>query len=477
MTDIHGDAPDGGMGPDLQIGDAGGGDVDSSDADGGSDGVEAGLPLMEKQSFTVAATVTFRHRGPGTPPMMPVPAMMEMMLRLDPVDRQLVIGAQGVARVVRLRPATGGAFENMAPFMLPVRGTGACSASVTVDKLTIDATSRWLSAQGTGVASVIYGDVVFSYDATMTMAGPRDSTGPSLGENVDGVDPLGALGLSVSEPVASAAARLVLGNERVELAPSRADDQVVGFVKPMALALRYGSAYQVEVDAWSDLAQNAGRPLPKLTTQALPELSPEDGFESAGAALGGAAVVQDPDYPVLAGDKSVLVTPHFSGVFSPRFTVRLARSANDVVVRLTLRPVGLYPPTVSTYGVSLRIAVPGGTIVNATLPMNEDVPTTLPGVSRPALAIGAARTVEIALPAMTGPEIVFDLSSQTREGCGLFPPTAGYLLDDLRIDDPVAQAAGAGGFLESASSFIIDAGRQSDDTTRDLRDLTLLYRR
>ena len=49
-------------------------------------------------------------------------------------------------------------------------------------------------------------------------------------------------------------------------------------------------------------------------------------------------------------------------------------------------------------------------------------------------AIGAARTVEIALPAMTGPEIVFDLSSQTLEGCGLFPRTAGYLLDDLRID-------------------------------------------
>ena len=146
-------------------------------------------------------------------------------------------------------------------------------------------------------------------------------------------------------------------------------------------------------------------------------------------------VVQSPDYPVLAGNKSVLVTPrHFSGVSSPRFTVRLTRAANDVVVRVTLRPVGLYSPTVSTYGVNLRIAVPGGTIVSATLPMNEDVPTTLPGVSRPALAIGAARTVEIALPPMTGPEIVFDLSSQPLEGCGLFPPTAGYLLDDLRID-------------------------------------------
>jgi hypothetical protein len=34
---------------------------------------------------------------------------------------------------------------------------------------------------------------------------------------------------------------------------------------------------------------------------------------------------------------------------------------------------------------------------------------------------------------MTGPEIVFDLRTQF-QGCGLFPPAPGYLLDDLRID-------------------------------------------
>ena len=178
--------------------------------------------------------------------------MMEMMLRLDPVGRRLIVGAPAVARVVRLRPATGTAFETTAPFMMPVRGTGACSATVTIDSLTVDARSNWLSGQGTGVASVVYGDVVFPFDASLTLAGPRDSTGPSLGENVAGVDPLGALALTISEPVASAAARLVLGGERVDLPPSRDADQIVGFTKPLALALRYGSAYQVEADAWSD---------------------------------------------------------------------------------------------------------------------------------------------------------------------------------------------------------------------------------
>jgi hypothetical protein len=146
-------------------------------------------------------------------------------------------------------------------------------------------------------------------------------------------------------------------------------------------------------------------------------------------------VVQAPDYPVLAGQKSVMVTPRYlSGTTSPRFTVRLARAANDAVVRVTLRPLGVYSSTVSTYGVGLRIAVPGGSIVNVMLPASESVPTTFAIASGPALAIGAPRTVEIPLPAMTGPEIVFDLSTHAPEGCGLFPPTAGYLLDDLRID-------------------------------------------
>ena len=420
-------------------GDVGGLDADGRDGgpdgDGGADVPEVGPPLMSEQSFTVTAAVTFRPQGPSGPELRQ-PATIEMMLRLDPAGRRLVIGAGGVARAVGLRPAAGSTFETTESFMIPAPVTGVCSSIVTVEKLTLDAASNWLSAQGTGVANVIYGDVVVRYDATLSLAGPRDSTGPSLGEKVEAVDPLAALALSVSEPVASgAAARLVFGNDRVELVPSHSADLIVGFAKPMALALRYASTYQVQADAWSDLAQNAGRPLPTLTTLPLPALSPEDGFESAGSTLGGATVVQAPDYPVLAGQKSVMVTPRYlSGTTSPRFTVRLARAANDAVVRVTLRPLGVYSPTVSTYGVGLRIAVAGGSIVNVMLPASESVPTTFAIASGPALAIGAARTVDIPLPAMTGPEIVFDLSTHGPEGCGLFPPTAGYLLDDLRID-------------------------------------------
>ena len=43
------------------------------DGDGGGDAGEVGPPLMAEQSFTVAATVTFRPQGPGAPGMMPHP--------------------------------------------------------------------------------------------------------------------------------------------------------------------------------------------------------------------------------------------------------------------------------------------------------------------------------------------------------------------------------------------------------------------
>jgi hypothetical protein len=402
------------------------------DREGGTDGLDAGPALMSEQSFTVAATISF----PGPTAQKPPTFTIELMLRLDPVGHRLVVGAPGGARAVRVRPATGSTFETMEPFMIPGSLGGYCGFTITVDKLTIDAGPNGLSAQGTGVANAVTGgDILVRYDAVLSLVGPRDSIGPSLGEDIEGVDPLAALALTASEPVASGAtARLVLGGARVQLEGSRAADLIVGFAKPMQVALRYSSTYQVEVDTWSDLAQNAGRALPKLTTQALPELSPEDGFESAGPTLGGAHVVQAPDYPVLAGKKSVLLTPHnLINPRSSRFTVRLARAANDAVVRVTLRPLGV-SDSPSTIGVSLRIGVPGGSIVHATLPASESVATPLGAPTLPGLLVGTARTVEIPLPPLIGPEIIFDLANQAPEGCGLFPATAGYLLDDLRID-------------------------------------------
>jgi hypothetical protein len=436
-TDRSGDVPqEGGTGMDAA--DAADG-VDAGDtADGATDGGgDLGPPLAETQSFTTAATVTLTPRVPGVGPSIP-PVAQDVVVRIDPVMNRATLGTPGTALVVELRPGAGGTLETTASFRLPLLAAPACSAILTVERLAISARRDALSATGAGRAEVIFGDVVYAYDAAVSLAGSPDVTGPTLGPGRTGIDPLAELALVSSEPLPpQATARLALGADRVALPPATQAGLVTAFARAPALALRYGASYTLEVDAWRDLAGNAGQPLPAVSTLPAPDLAAEDGFETAGVTLGGAAVVQAPAYPVIAGTKSVLITPSGSafGLPSRRFTVRLARAANDAVVRVKLRPLAVSGPTVGNYEVSLRIAVPGGAIVSSVLPTQEEVPTRIEAMPpRGVLFAGETRTVEIALPAMTGPEIVFDLLSQNPPGCGLFPPTAGYLIDDLRID-------------------------------------------
>ena len=304
--------------------------------------------------------------------------MIEMMLRLDPVGRRLIIGAPGVARVVRLRPATGTTFETTAPFMMPVPGDrGFAAATVTVDSLTLDAGSNWLSAQGTGIARVRLRRRGRSATTPPCRWPARATPRVHRWARTSRRQIRWPLWHCPSRsPWPAAAARLVLGDERVDLPPSRDADQIVGFTKPMALALRYGSTYQVEVDAWSDLAQNPGRPLPKLTTQAAARAEPGGRLRVRRRHAGWCPGRAEPRLPGPGGQEVGAGDPcYFRRSLSPRFTVRLARAANDVVVRVTLRPLGACTsPTVSTYGVNLRIAVPGGSIVHATLPRDRGRP-------------------------------------------------------------------------------------------------------
>jgi hypothetical protein len=416
------------------------GGPDGGDGGDTRDGGDAGV-LTAVQSFTVTALISLTPRAgmpTGGPPVPPI--TQDLVLRLDPVARQLIVAPTGNAVKVDLRARSGGGFETAASFPLGFAVPSSCGGSGTVDALRLDVSPEQLTAQGQGQATVVYGDVAVSYDVTISMTGLRDVVGPTLGPDRTGVDPLADLYLSASEPLAAtAAARLVLGSERQELMVDRAAGLPVRFQRRGGPALRYGTTYQVEVDGWRDLADNAGRALPSIATLPPPDLALEDGFESAGTSLGGAKVVESPTYPAISGKKSVLITPaYFTGWPSLRFTARLARMANDKVVRVTLRPVLPYDSTAGTYGIVLRIAVPGGAIVESKLPAAETVTTRLEAMQpeRGALFLGAARTVEIPLPpaAESAQEIVFDLLTQSTGSCGLVAPTTGYLIDDLRID-------------------------------------------
>ena len=279
------------------------------------------------------------------------------------------------------------------------------------------------------------GDVLYPYTAVLEMTGVPDTAPPSLGADRNDFDPLASLGFGASEPLpAGSAAELVGGGERVTLVPVSPEGTGVttGFHREEPMALRYGISYQLGITPWVDLAGNAGGAPPRLTTRPPPPLVPEDGFESATGSVGGGMVIDDGSLPAIGGRRSVGLSAY--GVLPPgagsRFTVRLAVTPGDRVVRVALRPMGVYEiPPPFTGASTLRIAVPGGAITRAPLPGFERMTTRhpMPGGAG-TIFLGEVRTVEIPLPAGVGAEIVFDMTLRPGSLCGPCA-AAGGLLD------------------------------------------------
>jgi hypothetical protein len=116
-------------------------------------------------------------------------------------------------------------------------------------------------------------------------------------------------------------------------------------------------------------------------------------------------------------------------------TVRLAVNPGDRFVRFSLRPISSYSSssTVGTYRTSIRCAVPGGEIVRVALPTTETLGAPQMLANGVTVWLGDPRSVEVALPAGTADELVFDFSTRRSSDCGPPEPTASYLLDDLRV--------------------------------------------
>jgi hypothetical protein len=435
------------------------GDDDAGDASDGSDGsdgpadtgslpVDAG-PLTTVQSFTATVVITLTpQKGPRG--RFPGPIKQEMTVRLDPVARTAVFSRPGYADLADLsgahlpdpplRAPPPGTFVLGRSFGLTFDVPDGCGSGMTVYGLTVVATAEELTAQGTGPAQVIFDHEYYRYDASFSLTGTRKTTGPTLGPGRTDVDPLEALALLSTEAITPAAvAHLKTSTEELTLVTGKAYelDLAVAFKMPAARALRYGTTYQLEVDPWRDLDGLAGQPLPTLTTAAAPELMPEDGFETAGETRGGAPVIAAPRLPPVTDTKSVMVAPpFFSGVDSRRFTVRLARQPGDTVLRATLRRLSYFDGSnLSPEYPIIRVAAPGGTIVKAQLPSSDDVSTRFDGPNGSSTVfLGTTRTLEVALPPSTGPEVVFDVVTAPPVLCGLIPPAAGYLIDDLRLE-------------------------------------------
>jgi hypothetical protein len=399
---------------------------------------EAGTPLAQARSFMVTGKLTLTPRF-GSPPGLYPPDRHDFVLRIDPAARTLLLGDQGTAVRASARTNDGSTFEIVAPLSTTIRGPSPCGTTAEYTKLAVTVGPTGLVGRAEGTVTVYVGDAGYLHNAVLEMTGIPDAVAPSLGADRTDVDPLSGLFIAASEPLPpESAAELVTGATRVQLAPllPMGTGVTTGFNKPPTLALRYGATYDLTVTPWQDLAGNAGGTRPRLTTRAAPPLVPEDGFETAGDAVGGTVVVGSSVVPPITGARSADPAGPIQLAASPRLTVRLAVGANDRVVRVALRPLGQLEGTSSTYGNVVRIAVPGGPIVEAQLPPTEQLRTRQPVMSTGgAVFLGDVRTVELPLPTGAAPEIVFDVAVRLdRQGCGLFPPATGYLIDDLRVE-------------------------------------------
>lgn len=444
--------PDGG--PDGVGLDAGPTDVAARVPDGSSDGRGADGPgsTAGAMSYVVEGRLTATSMAAPVNPSSP-PSRHDFTLRLDPAAGTVLIGGAGTAVRAAVTSSDGRTFRTNAVLTAPVPAPFACGGIATAryDSFSITIDSDTLVGSASGRMEVIVGDVGRTYDVTLAMSGRRDDVSPSFGPDLTNVDPLDGLILPASEPLPpGATARLGLSGVAVDLIPMVAPAQggwdagapmgsigvVMGFRKPDQ-ALAYGATYRLTVAPAEDLAGNVATAFPTISTVAPPAMIAEDGFEGAGTAAGGAPIVERPLLPPIAGSRSAVVAAQdvASTVLRAqpaRFTARLVLQASDRVVRLSVRPLTVYGGSAPA---TLRVAVPGGPIVTQQLPTIGSMRTmhTVPG--GPVVSLGPVQQIEVALPAGARDAVVVDVrGSNPGTSCGLFPPSASYLIDDVRAE-------------------------------------------
>jgi hypothetical protein len=380
--------------------------------------------LASPRAYVVHATLM---KKPGQSPsaFLETPAH-EFNLQFDPKTPAFIIN--GVTVGARRMDS---AFVATEPFFIKALYYGRCfgRSLITVKSFTVTVTPSDLEGRGEASLEQSADDVIYQYDATMTVVGRPDLVPPQL-QDPGVVEPLSPMALVPSEALpAGATAKLVAGSESLSLEPitSEGNHLVTSFQTPAAIALRFATTYAIVITPWTDLAGNAGASLPTVTTPALPPLLAEDGFESAGPLFGGALIVQAPGTPVISGQRSAVVASHDEPPYSAeggrsRLSPRLAVTPSDRVVRFALRPADS-----GTYGIGTdfyaRLAAPGGAIVSAPLPKNPVQP-------------GEGWTVEIALPVNVGSEVIFQVGLED-PGPDCLPfhhPRYAYLIDDVRVE-------------------------------------------
>jgi len=404
----------------------------------GSDG-GGGTPLSAATFFQIQGRLTLTPQTPASSSVIPSPPTeQDFLLFVDPVARSVVSFFPD--HLDRAAVATNGvSFSVTEGFVVGLQGSCAGSeVYYSSFQFTVDGSTGALMGSAAGLATLGVGDVAFSYKAALTFTGTRDLTGPTIDLGTS-VDPFHVPDLRASRPLPSdAIARLSSAGEIIELLPLQTSLELsLGFALPLAPLPRYGTAYDVMVTDWQDLAGNLGAPLGPLTTRDAPRLVAREDFENPDLLSGDGTVVDASVLPPITGQRSAVLAKGQSGLdpglVSPHVSARLQVGPGSTVVRFAARPFGRFD-TVSTSGITMEAGVPGGGVTTAVLPPTETTtPSTVQGPTG-SLGLGDVRTIELPLPAGADSEVVVDLYSDAPESCGLPMPPVGYLIDDMRVE-------------------------------------------
>jgi hypothetical protein len=380
-------------------------------------------------------------------------------LVIDVDQRRMIVGGGGTAYAVPLTMGPGNTFhaEKVSPafqlFAVYLGDGLPCMRfeSVSYNSITFSVNGTSLTGTAEGYANYLSGDYVTQTPFTAALAGGPDSTPPSV--RVAGpssfythlpVNPLSPPRFWIAEPTAEISkARLVTSDghaiDLVSNVSAEADRSVVGFESP-DVVLRYGEKYHVDSSGVVDLTGVHGAAFDlTFETPAAPPLLAEDGFEGVTTTtLGGASVVSTGSLPPITGTTSVYVSSiHGSPITqsgSP-LTVRLPVQTGDTKVRFSYRIVAQDQSTLGFNDVSATtiVGVVDGKTSSGTRFVDGGHRTMLAGVDAGTIYLGDIQAMEIPLPEGATNEVVFELAT-SQFSCGPTAPTAGVLVDDLRVE-------------------------------------------
>jgi len=400
-------------------------------------------PLPLADSFRVDVTLSFENNGPGSE----LPEGTGFLLHLDGAAASSVAAlfksgdhassaefARDGSRIILREPVAVPKY-----YRSGTRDARVEFEALELEVLDHDGDGSADAVKGSGRGSFVFlvGDSRYGESFTAKFSGERDDDAPQLySKTFDRLHVLDGLTLVASKPLQPAGTvhisfgdGAVVPLERLPAGASYVTSFQTGAILPFdtEISLQFGPEVQ-------DLAgiglEDSEEP---LLTMLDPGMFAEDGFEGELAAVSYEVelVTSFDDLPAISGTRSLLVA-HWSSAL----TMRVPLEEGDTHLRFQAR--ALYDDGEEPFDClagNLRVGFPALDQITTLSPAwNRDIKEdTGGGDFRFATPV---TTVELALPAGAGSELIFDISNPTTEDDPYGGPCipVGLLIDDLRAE-------------------------------------------